>query len=238
MKNILSIDTTSKITTVSIINEEYIIKSKFKDNKKSHSENILPLIDETLSSINKKLEDIDVFGVCVGPGSFTGIRIGIATVIGLNEIDKKPIIPIYNLELLAYPFKEEEYFIISIIDAQRDLLYINGFNSEENFFNSTSDDFVIKIDEMNNYIKEKNKRNLKVLFVGDGVKKLKEAIDAKNLELENIYKFADEHYNKINGEFLSKLAYEKYESNKILNDSSLLKAHYLRKSQAERQLEK
>jgi len=96
--NILSVDTSNKVASVSLFKDMELLNEKFSDDQKTHSEKLLPIIDILLKEENISIEDIDMFIVSVGPGSFTGIRIGVSTVKGMAQALNKKVIPVTSLE--------------------------------------------------------------------------------------------------------------------------------------------
>ncbi len=102
----LAIDTSTMMATCAVLDEDYLLGGEFSLNQDmSHSENLIPMIKEVLDNLKLKPEDIDLYGVAIGPGSFTGLRIGVATVKSFAHIFNKPIIGVSTLEALAiiYP---------------------------------------------------------------------------------------------------------------------------------------
>ncbi|MCL2342047.1 MAG: tRNA (adenosine(37)-N6)-threonylcarbamoyltransferase complex dimerization subunit type 1 TsaB [Firmicutes bacterium] len=100
--NILAISTGAGICSAALLKDTDIILELNIEGAKIHSENLMPLIDELLTKSNMKLSDIDLIGVDNGPGSFTGIRIGVSTVKGLAAPSNIPIVPVSSLEALSY----------------------------------------------------------------------------------------------------------------------------------------
>ena len=99
---ILAIDTSSKVCSVSILEDNNVIIEKHNDDEKTHSQKLIPLIDESFKESNLTLDEIDLLACSQGPGSFTGIRIGISTVKAFADVKHIPIIGVTSLESLAY----------------------------------------------------------------------------------------------------------------------------------------
>ena len=99
---ILSIDTSSKICSVAVLEDDNLITEKHIDDEKTHSQKLMPLIDEVLLSCNLSLYDFDLYTCCIGPGSFTGVRIGVSTIKAFNDVSSIPIASVSSLESLAY----------------------------------------------------------------------------------------------------------------------------------------
>ena len=138
--NILAIDTTSKKASVALKKDNKVI-SKCIDNEITHSEKLLPLIDEVLKSTNTNLKDIDLFACTLGPGSFTGVRIGIATVKALAKVYNKKIYGITSLELLALNgiknFEPNTKYVLSLLDAKNSRAYYNVYLLDKDVNNNT-----------------------------------------------------------------------------------------------------
>ena len=99
---ILAIDTSSKICSVALMEDQKIILEKHTNDEKTHSQNLMPLIDNLFQETDLTLDDIDLLACCLGPGSFTGIRIGISTVKAFSDAKNIPVTGVTSLESLAY----------------------------------------------------------------------------------------------------------------------------------------
>jgi tRNA threonylcarbamoyladenosine biosynthesis protein TsaB len=235
--NILGIDTTTKNAAVSLMYNNKMI-SKSIDNQVTHSEKLLPLIDEILNENNIDLKDIDLYACINGPGSFTGIRIGLSTLKAFSFVDNKSIFSISSTDLIAFvAYINSNYLqnnssadIISMIDAKNDRIYyslnnlcmINNKIEIQNKI-ATSNDL---IDNVLNTL-DTNLEN--VIFAGDAINKFKEKIENKfsNAYLLDFYPTTDDlilAYNKINN------------TQNYMYDTYTLDANYARASQAERLL--
>jgi len=123
--NILGIDTSTKKANVCLeFNNKIIDKSI--DNEITHSEKLLPLVDDVLKAENISLKEIDYLACCTGPGSFTGIRIGIATVKAFAKTLNVPIFAVSSLDILAYTNVASDY-VISIMDAKNSRIYYSVY---------------------------------------------------------------------------------------------------------------
>ena len=121
--NILAIDTSSQNATVAIVCEERLIGEYTINNKKTHSQIIMSLIDDMVSKSGLDINDIDVLACGIGPGSFTGLRIGIATAKALCQGLSKKIIGVSSLEVLAKSISFADKIVCPIIDARRNDVY-------------------------------------------------------------------------------------------------------------------
>ena len=207
---ILGISTSSNIASVAINSDTECIKELNINNNKTHSETLVPLIDELLKETNIKLQDINLIACDNGPGSFTGIRIGVATVKALAEVKKIPVVGVSSLEGLAYNVEGFDY-ICSILDARNNQVYSAIFDKNHNL---VSEYFA---DDINNLV-EVFKNYPNITYVGDG---------AKLLNISN--KFDNTIYSKNIG----LAGYKKFKQG-IYTDSDNLAVMYLRPSQAER----
>ena len=113
-----------------LFEDDKLIKENVLDNGRTHSENFMPLVKKTLEDANVSLDEIDYMGVVVGPGSFTGIRIGIASCKAMAEVKNIKIIPITSLESLAANEKGNSDIICSMIDARNNQVYCGIFNRD------------------------------------------------------------------------------------------------------------
>lgn len=221
---ILAIDTSSKICSVSILEDKKVIIERHNDDEKTHSQKLMPLIDETLKQQNINLDDINLLACCQGPGSFTGIRIGISTVKAFSDVKNIPIIGITSLESLAYNIKTDG-LIASIIDAKHDNVYFALYNLKDNTYhlihNPISDTIFSVIEILKNYPD-------KITFVGDG------AITHKQLLESNFHhcNFANDIENIQTSISVGLAALDKYNSESYI-PAYTLSPIYLKKSQAE-----
>ncbi len=221
---ILSIDTSSKICGVAVLENETLLKEISQDNRLSHSEKLMPIIKEILESINSTLNDIDLIVCDKGPGSFTGIRIGVATAKAFSDSLNIQTIGISSLEALAYNVKTYNV-ICPLIDAKNDNVYVGVFeNIDKNYI--LRRDF--SCENISNLLAEFKDAEYSVTFVGDGAIAYKEKIIS---ELGDKCNFVENNDLSSFNLGLAGLAHLKKED---LCDVTPL---YLRKPQAERMLE-
>lgn len=232
---ILSIDTSSKICSVSILEDTDLIIEKHIDNELTHSQKLMPLIDEILKENNIELSDLDLFACSIGPGSFTGVRIGVSTVKAFNDVTNIPIVSVSSLESLAYNtlnsnYKKDAKLVLSIIDAKNDNVYYGLFKRDDDNFECVEELDAKNIDEMIEILKKY--RSSPILFVGDGAEKHQYHL------LKHFSKatFVEDKYNKQSSVSVGKAGYYHY-INGNYGDSNSITPLYLRKSQAERALE-
>lgn len=220
---ILSIDTASNICAVAVLEDNKLIEEKILNDTKTHSENIMPTILEVLDKTSLSLADFDLIVCDKGPGSFTGIRIGVATVLSFRDSLKIKTIGISSLETLAYNIKTEG-LICSLIDARNSNAYFGIFRLENNKYSLLEEMKAENIDDILNILKKYNET---ITFVGDGAITYKELILNKFPES----KFASSH--DLSAYSLGLAGLTAFNDGKEQDIMPL----YLRKSQAERALE-
>lgn len=247
---ILAIDTSSKNATVSITeNEEKLIELNNND-ERTHSQKLMPMIEQAFKETNLSLDNINLISCCIGPGSFTGVRIGIATAKAFADSKNIPTVGVNSLEELAYNLNIEGY-VCTLIDAGHGNYYAGFFNIERDTNNALqtvdSDLIFLNLQDENQKISDKKlkdfiEKNIKndkkntMNFVGDATITYKSLIENLELKQELEIKIANESQNVASGITLARVGYTKYKNGEY-GDSSVLAPVYLRKSQAELALE-
>jgi tRNA threonylcarbamoyladenosine biosynthesis protein TsaB len=128
--NILGIDTSSIVASMAVLSEEKLVAEYTVNNKKTHSEKMMGVLDKVLEDSGFGLGDIDAIAVTKGPGSFTGIRIGMASAQGMAHALGIPIIGVNTLDGLAYNLLESESLLCPVVDAQRGDVYTSLYRFE------------------------------------------------------------------------------------------------------------
>jgi tRNA threonylcarbamoyladenosine biosynthesis protein TsaB len=126
MMRILAVDTSSNVASAAIVDDNKLVCECVLNNKLTHSQTLMPMIDEVFKKSELAPQDIDMFAVSSGPGSFTGLRIGVTTIKGLAHATDKPVCGVNTLEALAYNLPFCPYIIAPIMDARREQVY-NAF---------------------------------------------------------------------------------------------------------------
>lgn len=124
---ILAIDTTSEVCGVAILDDENLIVENSLCNGLTHSENLMPLVKEALENSKLDLKNIELIACCTGPGSFTGIRIGVASVKAIAEVNNLKVAEVTSLESLAKNIKNNSSTKVSLIDARNNQCYLRNF---------------------------------------------------------------------------------------------------------------
>ena len=219
---ILSIDTASNICGVSILEDKKIICSLDSDTGRTHSENLMPMIKSAFNKTGINLNNIDLIVCDKGPGSFTGIRIGVGTVLAFKDSLNIPCIGISSLEALAYNINTDG-IICSLIDAKNNNVYFGVFEKKNNIVTQLEEFSFKTIDEIIPILQKYNK----IIFVGDGSTQHKEFLHSNF----NTSTFSDK--NDLSSFSLGLAGLNAYNQNTNFDLMPL----YLRKSQAERALE-
>lgn len=163
---ILSIETAGSRCGVALTEDDELIKEELIDDGNTHSVKLMPLVDKLLSETNTKISDIDLFTCDIGPGSFTGIRISLATLKAFSQVYKKDVFSISSLEALSYLGykKTNSKYVISFIDAKNDRVYFCIYKveteNEKVFITSLTDIQNEYLDDakdfITNFVKENN----------------------------------------------------------------------------------
>ena len=240
---ILSIDTSSSICSVAILEDTKIIKEMHNFSEKEHSETLMPMIDELFKTTNLSLDNIGLIACSVGPGSFTGIRIGIATVKAFADAKNIPVVGVNSLEAMAYlgVAQKGDGEFVSILDARNDNVYFAIYKMKKGQFSIYKNPEAMQISEAITYI---DNLKLPIYFLGDVVNADLARIEQLYLSRVSIEKANSEDVNK--HEYLTNvgplaigvaLAGLNRYKNGIYGNSNSLTPMYLRKPQAQRQKE-
>lgn len=222
---ILAIDSCSNVATAALMDDDVLVAQFSLNNKTTHSTKLLPQIEYMMKNAETEFSDIDLFAVTVGPGSFTGERIGVATAKALAHAANKPMVGVSALMAMAYNIKYTDYLICPIMDARREQVYTSTFKWKNDELITIKDDRAMALDEL---LKEFDED---VIFFGDGVPVFKEKIAER---LGNKAHFAPANLMHISGGGVAEAAKSEYKKGNACNYASLT-PKYLRLSQAERE---
>ncbi len=225
---ILAIDSSSLVATVAVVQDDIMIAEYTINHKKTHSQTLLPMIDEIVKMAEISLDDIDAIAVSGGPGSFTGLRIGSATAKGLGLVWNKPLIHVPTVDAMAYNLYGTDKLICPIMDARRSQTYTGLYKFVDDEFQIVMEQCAISIEELAGKI---NDLNEKVIFVGDGIPVFKEYMD-EHLQVQHFY--APAHLNRQRAGAVAVLG-EKYLAEGKTETAAEHGPDYLRQSQAERE---
>ena len=186
---ILALDSSGLVATVAIVEDEQTVAEYTVNYKKTHSQTLLPMLDEIVKMTEYDLNTIDAIAVAGGPGSFTGLRIGSATAKGLGLALDKPLIHVPTVDGMAYNLFGCKGLICPMMDARRNQVYTGIYRFEKQF-EIVEEQMAISVEEL---IEKLNQYGEQVTFLGDGVpvygKLLKEGLKIP-------YSFAPAHVNR------------------------------------------
>lgn len=165
MARVLAIDSSAAVGAVALCEGERLIASATLHDTNKHSETLLPMVEGVLASTGLTVGDIDLFAAAVGPGSFTGVRIGISMIKGLAFGSSKPCIGVSTLEALAYNLKELDGLICPVMDARREQVYNALFRFEKGKCVRLCEDRLIPVADL---VTELAEADTPVYLVGDG----------------------------------------------------------------------
>ena len=204
MAKLLHIETSTKNCSVSLSDSEKLLAVKeYASLGYSHAEKLHLFIKKILKDNNTKLADLDGIAISAGPGSYTGLRIGVSTAKGLAFALNIPLISVPTLEHISYQIKQKDVFIIPMIDARRMEVYSAVYNDKHIQVREVRAE-IINENSYKNYLDKK-----KVIFLGDATEKVKEVIKHPNAVFSNkIYPSAREMVN---------IAHKKYKQNDFEN---------------------
>ena len=237
---VLAIDSSGLTATVAVVDDTQTIAEYTINYKKTHSQTLLPMIDEMVRMAEVSLEDIDAIAVAGGPGSFTGLRIGSATAKGLGLALNKPLIPVPTVDGLAYNMYGCEDIICPIMDARRNQVYtgiytfskragINeGTKKFEPVFQVLKMQMAVSVEEL---IRRLNNYNRPVVFLGDGVPVYESTLEDG---LKVPYSLAPSCMNRQRAAVIGALGIRYYKAGKY-ETAAEHQPDYLRVSQAERE---
>ena len=214
MALILNIETSTKNCSVCLSKDGEVLSLKeVNDANYSHAEKLHPFIADVLKEVNININKIDAFAVSKGPGSYTGLRIGVSAAKGLCFALEKPLISINTLNSFAHSISVEKGAILPMLDARRMEVYSAIFDAN---YNQTREIEAEIIDE-NSFVELLEIQ--KVYFLGDGAEKCKHVINHKNAVFID-----DEFPSSIQ---MAKLSFEKYQNNDF-EDVAYFEPFYLK----------
>lgn len=226
---VLAIDTSTKVAGAALMEDGRLVCETNLVSELRHSERLMPLVDGCLKLAGWEPREIDVVAAVTGPGSFTGVRIGVATAKGIAEALGKPVAAVSTLEVLAASFPGFGGVVVPILDARREQVYCAVYDGD--LMELASPD-AVKLDALLDYPAVVNAQA--VLFAGDGVAAYRDIILQR---LGDRAKFAPPHLALQRAGAAVWLAWKKAEAGQTMDAADLMPV-YLRKSQAEQLREK
>lgn len=225
---ILALDSSGLVASVAVVEDETLLAEYTVNYKKTHSQTLLPMLDEVTNMIDMDLSSIDAIAVAGGPGSFTGLRIGSATAKGLGLALDKPLVHIPTVDAMAYNLFGCESYICPMMDARRNQVYTGIYRFEGDRFLVVKEQSPMAVEELAETV---NALEGKVIFLGDGVPVYKKVVE----DLIKIpYCFAPAHLNRQRASSVAALAVQYVKAGKTETAADHV-PDYLRLSQAERE---
>lgn len=222
---ILSLECSSLSAGAALVEDGKLIAECFLNTGLTHSQTLMPMVQSVLKNTNTSASEVDIVSVSAGPGSFTGVRIGVAAAKGLADAFSTECFAVSSLEAAAYPFKNENAVICSVMDARCNQVYTASFDSGRRLF----PDEAILIDELLERLKKINRR---IIFTGDGAKMCFDRLSGELPDCEA----ADEQRRYPKASSVALLTYEKVLAGEKTVPANELLPVYLRLPQAQREL--
>lgn len=231
---ILGLDSSGLVASAAVVEDDSLIAEYTVNYKKTHSQTLLPMLDEIRGMTELDLNSIDAIAIAAGPGSFTGLRIGAATAKGLGLALDKPLVEVPTLEGLAYNLCGTDKLVCPLMDARRNQVYtgIYEFAREGDVYrlHIVENQCAVDIAEILNKL---NGLRREVVFLGDGVPVYGDSI--KEL-LQVPYSFAPASNNRQRAASVAALGAVYFAEGRTIS-AAAHQPEYLRKSQAEREQE-
>ncbi|MCR5222078.1 MAG: tRNA (adenosine(37)-N6)-threonylcarbamoyltransferase complex dimerization subunit type 1 TsaB [Lachnospiraceae bacterium] len=225
---ILAIDSSGLVASVALLEDEQVIAEYSINYKKTHSQTLVPMLDEIRKMTDLDLTTVDAIAVAKGPGSFTGLRIGSATAKGLGLALEKPLIPVGTVAGLAYNAWGYPGLVCPIMDARRAQVYTGIYRFTDGSLETLKDQCAVSVEELAGIL---NGMGEQVLFLGDGCPVYRELIESS---VRVPFVFASANMNRQRAASLGVLAMELYRKG-ITETADEHRPEYLRMSQAERE---
>lgn len=224
---VLGIDSSGMTATVALIEDDKLIAEFTVNNKRTHSETLMPMIDKVLTASETDIRDVELLAIAAGPGSFTGLRIGAATVKGLGMSLDVPVAAIPTCEGLAMNLSGTDRLVCPLMDARRNQVYTGLYRVSGNMPEAVIEQTACDISEI---VDKVNEAGEKVIFLGDGAAIFKEYIES-NIRVE--FSFANANASLQRGASIASLGLLYQKAGKTVSVDEFTPV-YLRPSQAER----
>lgn len=220
---VLGIDTSTMTGGVALLHEEALVGESLLNIRTTHSERLLPALDELLVHAGIKVEELGLVSVVTGPGSFTGLRIGMATAKGFGFALKMPIVGVTTLEAYGWQFKYFPGIVVSLVDARRKTAFWQAFNGGEALLEPSH----ASLNDILAWCAARSDQ--KLLFVGDGAINYYEEI--KDIIPQAV--FPDDPQSLLRPSATAHLGYRRFLTGEV-QDAFSLNPTYMRKTEAER----
>lgn len=229
---ILGLDSSGLVAGVAIVEDDVLLAEYTTDYKKTHSQTLLPMLDELRNMLELDMDTIDAIAVASGPGSFTGLRIGSATAKGLGLALGRPVVEVPTLEGLAWNLWGTDRLVCPLMDARRNQVYTAAYEflaeGEDFRLSTVIGQMPVDIVEM---VQKLNALHREVVFLGDG---LPVYLPVIREQIEIPFRIAPAGCNRQRAANVAALGAVYYRQGKAV-DAAMHQPVYLRKSQAERE---
>ena len=222
---ILALDSTAEVSSVAVCEGDKLLSEITVNTGNTHSETLLPAVEQALLMAEVTVDDIDLFACTTGPGSFTGVRIGAATVKGIAYGKEKPCVSVSTLDALAYNLHGYNGIICPVMNARRSQVYNALFESNGRDLVRLCPDRAISISELD---EELNDKDALIYLCGDGYSITEQGFTKTKIQ------YVPVRYRYQNAYSVAMIALDKYNKGETLTDAELVPI-YLRPSQAERE---
>ncbi len=222
---ILALDSSALVATVALLEDEKLLAEYTLNNGNTHSETILPMVESVLAFFGITAREVDLFAVSAGPGSFTGVRIGAATLKGLAFGQKKPCVEVSTLEAIAQNLSIHKGLICPVMNARRSQVYTALFRSDGEALTRLMPDSALSISELDELLSAYGED---VCLCGDGYEITEKGFSKTSL------RFVPQRLRLQSAASVAAVALKNYKNGEFSTDSEL-GVNYLRPSQAERE---
>lgn len=223
---ILSADTSTATCTVGVSSGDVILAESVDSNGQTHVRHLMGMVHDTITASGISIQEIDGFAVVTGPGTFTGLRIGIGTIKGLAYALSRPVVGVNSLEALAAQADLSTKFVCPVMDARRSEVYYGLYVSEEGELEQVGLHRVAPPTELAKHIRESCQ------FIGNGARLYRETFEAA---LGPLFQFSTSCRDTIRAETIARLALKQFRKNATENLPGVV-PYYIRRSDAERHL--
>ena len=220
---ILAVDTAAQSCSVAIVDKKSLLTETTVVGNQTHSKHLMKMISAAMDLCSLDISDLDGFAVTCGPGSFTGLRIGISSVKGLATASGRPVVGVSSLDVLAMQTAFSSYLVRPLLDARKGEVYCSSYRFENNILKKEGNEQVLSPDKAVCDINEP------CMFVGDGIAVYRDAIVEK---IGRFAHFASHYQSTIRASTVACLGMDRFETNDT-DDVGLLMPHYIRKSDAQ-----
>lgn len=225
---VLGLDSSTTVATVSVATEDKVLGEYSIDDKNTHSQKLMVMVENLLEGLNLDIADMDFFAVSKGPGSFTGLRIGLATAKSFAYALDKKLVGVSSLLVMANNHKYFEGLVVPMMDARNKRVFTAAFRAESGEFSEVVKEDAMELDSLFSLLDSTDGR---IMFTGDGSRVYRGEIEER---FGDRVIFSDSHLNTPRASSLCMIALEKYSSGEF-EDHFTMKPEYLRDSQAEQQ---